>query len=187
MPADCMQQRPLKAKSGKAMAIDQSEIRSSTSYSTVRKSASEGRAQNKRTAFLCHSHLDAELAKGLQGYLHKNGWEVYIDWEDVTMPERPDRRTAEKIQTKIRDLEMFFFLATQNSMGSRWCPWEIGYADGVKGQNRILVIPTRDGRGITHGNEYLDLYRHLDKTSTGGIGSFDAAGKGIQLSGSQTL
>lgn len=169
------------------MAIDQSDIRSSASYSTVSKSASEGRAQNKRTAFLCHSHLDADLAKGLQGYLHRNGWEVYIDWEDATMPERPDRRTAEKIQAKIRDLEMFFFLATQNSIGSRWCPWEIGYADGVKSLDRILVIPTRDARGVTHGNEYLEIYRHLDKDSTGGIGSFDAAGNGIRLYGNQTL
>ncbi|TCU33511.1 hypothetical protein [Rhizobium azibense] len=103
------------------------------------------------------------------------------------MPERPDRRTAEKIQAKIRDLEMFFFLATQNSMASRWCPWEIGYADGVKSLNRILVIPTRDSRGVTHGNEYLELYRHLDKAQTGGIGSYDSAGRGIRLYGNQSL
>ncbi|WP_210259612.1 toll/interleukin-1 receptor domain-containing protein [Rhizobium sophorae] len=168
-----------------AMAIDQSDIRSSASYSTVRKSASDGRRENKRTAFLCHSHVDADLAKGLQGYLHRKGWEVYIDWEDHTMPERPDRRTAEKIQGKIRDLEMFFFLATQNSMASRWCPWEIGYADGVKDLNRILVIQTRDSRGVTHGNEYLQLYRHLNDTQSGGIGHFDAAGNGHRLSGNQ--
>jgi len=169
------------------MAIDQGDIPGSASYSTVRKSASEGRAQNKRTAFLCHSHLDAELAKGLQGYLHRSDWEVYIDWEDATMPERPDRRTAETIQAKIRDLEMFFFLATQNSMASRWCPWEIGFADGVKSLNRILVIPTRDSRGVTHGNEYLELYRHLDKARTGGIGSYDSAGRGMPLYGNQSL
>ncbi|MDI7925228.1 toll/interleukin-1 receptor domain-containing protein [Ferirhizobium litorale] len=167
------------------MAFSQSDIRTSASYTTVRKSASEGRREGKRTAFLCHSHLDADLAKGLQGYLHRKGWEVYIDWEDHTMPERPERRTAEKIQAKIRDLEMFFFLATQNSMVSRWCPWEIGYADGVKDLSRILVVPTRDGRGVTHGNEYLQLYRHLDDTQSGGIGSFDAGGKGYRLSGSQ--
>jgi hypothetical protein len=87
-----------------------------------------------RTAFFCHSHLDAELAKELQGYLHRNGREVYIDWEDATMPDTPDRRTAE----------------------------------------------TRDGCGVTHGSEYLELYRHLDKV-TGGVGSCDAAGKGSPL------
>jgi len=168
------------------MAINQDEIRNSAGYSTVRKSASEGRAQDKRTAFLCHSHLDADLAKGLQGYLARNGWEVYIDWEDATMPERPDRRTAEKIQSKIRDLEMFFFLATRNSMSSRWCPWEIGYADGVK-RDRILIIPTQDSQGNTHGNEYLELYRHLDTAQSGGVGSFDSTDRGFRLTGNKAL
>lgn len=38
----------------------------------------------------------------------------------------------------------------------------------------------RDGCGVTHGSEYLELYRHLDKV-TGGVGSCDAAGKGSPL------
>lgn len=165
------------------MALSQADIRSSAGFSTVRKSASEAKRENKRTAFLCHSHRDADLAKGLQGFLHRRGWEVYIDWEDVTMPDRPDRRTAEKIQEKIRSLEMFFFLATENSMSSRWCPWEIGYADGVKNLDRILIVPTSDSRGNTYGNEYLQLYRHLDATQGGGIGHFDGNNQGSVLRG----
>lgn len=159
------------------MAFNQSDIRSFSGYSAVRKSLNEARRENKRTAFLCHSHRDADLAKGLQGFLHNQGWEVYIDWEDATMPDTPDRRTAARIQEKIRSLEMFFFLATENSMSSRWCPWEIGYADGVKDLSSILVIPTRDTRGITYGNEYLQLYRYLDRTASGGIGYFEAGYK----------
>lgn len=165
------------------MAFRQQEIRDAARFSTIRKSATDARRENQRSAFLCHSHRDADLAKGLQAFLQRLGWEVYIDWEDATMPERPDRSTAMKIQEKIRSSEMFFFLATENSMASRWCPWEIGYADGVKGLDRILIIPTADGRGNTYGNEYLQLYRHLDAAQGGGIGHFGANNQGHILRG----
>lgn len=169
------------------MALSQADIRSAARYTVARKSLHEARQENSRTAFLCHSHRDADLAKGLQEFLRSKGWDVYIDWEDATMPDRPDQATAKKIREKIRDLEMFFFLATENSMASRWCPWEIGYADGVKTLDRILVLPTVDGRGNTYGNEYLQLYRHLDIAQGGGIGHFGPDNKGFALRGNASL
>jgi len=162
----------------------QQDIRDAARFSTVRKTAVEAKKESKRSAFLCHSHRDADLAKGLQAFLQKHGWEIYIDWEDATMPDRPDRRTAIRIQEKIKSSEMFFFLATENSMASRWCPWEIGYADGVKDLDRILIVPTMDSRGNTHGNEYLQLYRHLNDAKSGGIGHFGADNMGYVLRGS---
>lgn len=48
------------------------------------------------------------------------------------MPERPNKETAQRIQGKIREIDYFLFLATENSGASRWCPWEIGYADSQK-------------------------------------------------------
>ncbi|WP_448671273.1 toll/interleukin-1 receptor domain-containing protein [Pseudoxanthomonas mexicana] len=115
----------------------------------------------RRTAFLCHSHKDELLAKGLAHLLWQWGWHVYIDWQDASMPPTPDRTTARKIQDKILATDFFLFLATSNSMASRWCPWELGFADGKKSLDSILVVPTRDGTSI-HGNEYLALYRHID-------------------------
>lgn len=126
----------------------------------------EARAQGAKTAFLCHSHRDADLAKGLVNLFSEAGWIVYIDWEDTSMPDKPDRETAARIQQKIRDLHYFLFLATANSTASRWCPWEIGYADGQKPLSQILVVPTTDG-STTHGNEYLDLYRRVDVAGQG--------------------
>jgi nicotinamidase-related amidase len=111
------------------MAIAQSTILGYESYASVKKSAElikEAKAARKQTAFLSHSHYDARLAKSVQAFLTAQGWEVYIDWEDTAMPDSPNRATAERIQAKIRDLQWFLFLATQNSMKSRWCPWEIG-------------------------------------------------------------
>jgi hypothetical protein len=87
------------------------------------------------------------------------------------MPESTNEETAAKIQQKIRDLDYFVFLATENSMASRWCPWEIGYADGKKPRDRILIVPTSDN-GSTHGNEYIQLYRRIDMTSSGSLEVF---------------
>jgi hypothetical protein len=125
------------------------------------RSLSEARSLGAKTAFLCHSHRDVDLARGLVTLLTQAGWRIYIDWADTEMPETPDRETAKRIQQKIVELDFFLFLATANSMASRWCPWEIGYADGKKAIERILLVRTTDGIR-THGNEYLQLYRNLD-------------------------
>ncbi|MCH5937009.1 toll/interleukin-1 receptor domain-containing protein, partial [Salmonella enterica] len=63
----------------------------------------------------------------------------------------------------------FLFLATENSMSSRWCPWEIGYADGKKNLNNIVIVPTVDSSGRHHGNEYLQLYSRIDTTPNGAL------------------
>ena len=116
------------------MPVSQATLLNFASKAPMQKSAEVinfAKASRKQTAFLSHSHKNADLAKGVQAFLQAEGWDVYIDWEDSGMPESPNRETAERIQAKIRDLNWFLFLATKNSTESRWCPWEIGYADGV--------------------------------------------------------
>lgn len=167
--------------------IDQSSILAYAGRTDVRKServVEEARQAGKQTAFLSHSHQDSELAKGLQGFLQSKGWLVYIDWDDTSMPSKPNRETAQKIKDKIKRLDWFLYLATANSALSRWCPWEIGYADGVKAIDRIVIIPTRDSTGRNHGNEYLDLYKQVSAAEGGGYGLFRPTDKrGILLEG----
>ena len=86
---------------------------------------------------------------------------MYIDYEDVALPEKPDRITADRIQQKIKSTDFFLFLATSNSVASRWCPWEIGFADGCKLRASIWIVAAEEG-GHTYGNEHLDLYRQVD-------------------------
>jgi hypothetical protein len=102
--------------------LRQSELKSysrtvglSETAGSIRVAKSAGR----KTAFLCHSHLDRDLAERVESFLQAKGWSIYIDWKDAEMPEKPNRETAEKIQAKIRDLDWFLFLATQNSMRSK--------------------------------------------------------------------
>lgn len=131
------------------------------------------------TAFLSHSHKDAMLALGLQDLLNNQGWDVYLDWQDHAMPETPDAETAFNIKTAIVRADWFLFLATQNSMTSRWCPWEIGFADGKKSHDRIAIIPTQDSNGNFYGNEYLNLYNRIDiPSSSTGLALFDTRGNG---------
>jgi hypothetical protein len=141
------------------MALAQSDLQQAAQRQPLRKSLSYSPSQ--RTAFLCHSHKDNTLAEGLQVWLAEQGVDLYIDWKDSTMPEHPNRETAERIQHRIKTCDWFLFLATRNSMSSRWCPWELGYADGMKPLERIAIVPTSDSIS-THGNEYIDLYRRID-------------------------
>ena len=77
------------------------------------------------------------------------------------MPSSPNSETANKIKVRIKELDWFIFLATKNSLESKWCPWEIGYADGVKYYDDIVILPTYDAFGRFYGNEYLRLYRSI--------------------------
>lgn len=125
--------------------------------------------RGSKKAFLCHSHADAEYVKGFIQLLKQENIDVYVDWQDSAMPQITNRETASKIQQKIKDLDYFFFLATPNSVKSRWCPWEIGYADGVKRYESIFIIPTQDRNGNFYGNEYLDLYQKVDRSNQGAL------------------
>ena len=111
--------------------------------------------------FLSHSHKDKEAVESLQAWLEEEfNLRVYVDWQDHSLPKTPNRETAERIQDKIRDCNLFFFLATANSTASRWCPWEIGFADEVKGKDKIMIITTTDNYR-NYGNEYLQLYKEI--------------------------
>jgi len=151
------------------MAIFQAELRGAAQRSVGRAPLTKRAGQ--ASAFLCHSHVDRELALGLQTALREHGLDLYIDWQDGTMPTTPNAETANKLRQRIVGCDLFLFLATENSMKSRWCPWELGYADGKKQNDRIVVVPTSDGY-TTHGSEYLGLYRHIDKTAATGYEVF---------------
>lgn len=151
------------------MAISQADLRAAANRSFG--SPPQFKRYGQKSAFLCHSHHDHQLAMGLQVALREQGLDLYIDWQDSTMPTTPNKETASKLRQRMVECDLFLFLATENSMNSRWCPWELGYADGRKQSNWITVVPTSDGY-TTHGSEYLGLYRHIDKRNWGGYEVF---------------
>ena len=116
----------------------------------------------KKSVFLCHSHKDEQLVKGLLVWFEETGIDLYVDWKDHSMPDVPNKETAQKIQERIKKCDEFIFLATANSKISRWCPWEIGYADSST--KDIYIMASADGLG-TYGNEYLDLYKRMEEVT----------------------
>jgi hypothetical protein len=148
--------------------MKQAVLRKAASQSSGRlvESFSEARSLGLQTAFLCHSHKDQYLALGLRNLLQSHGWKLYIDWLDYELPDQPDKNTAAKIKGRISSHTWFLFLATANSVASRWCPWEIGYADAIKDNNSILLIRTEDDNGRWFGNEYLQLYREISESES---------------------
>lgn len=147
------------------MAIEQSVlINKAYSYNQYQdriiKLQAYARLSLRKSAFLCHSHKDQDIVRGLVVLFQEAGVELYIDWLDNTMPDKPNKTTAKKIQGKIKETDIFLFLATSNSKASRWCPWEIGYADASS--KGIYIIPTQDSYGTVYGNEYLELYSRID-------------------------
>lgn len=169
--------------------MKQSDIRAAAKRYRVDEgmgSLREALAADKDTAFLCHSHKDQSLVKGVVKLLNEGGWNVYVDWLDEELPSAPNSETAEKIRGKIVQMNWFLFLATANSVSSRWCPWEIGIADGKKANRKILIIATEDDAGNWYGNEYLHLYRRLrsgHSEERSGYGVFEAgSGSGAWIS-----
>lgn len=159
------------------MTISQNDLEHAATRNYVHNQRTKGYLQ--KTGFLCHSHKDHKMALGLQQWLKEHGLDLYIDWQDALMPEIPDASTAARIRTVIRGADVFLLLATRDSMTSRWCPWELGFADGVKRNDQIAVISTRDGSGNYYGNEYLQLYRRIDQAATGGSLSWYQKGSNI--------
>jgi hypothetical protein len=159
------------------MAIRLADLSSAAarSYRTAfSRTLSEARGKREATAFLSHSHQDKEYAKGLQVLLREHGWEVYVDWEDSGMPDTPNRETAATVQRRINEFDWFLFLSTPNAALSKWCPWELGYADKSKGYDRILIIATVDASGRESGREYIQLYRRVEMATGNILAAFPA-------------
>lgn len=113
------------------------------------------------TVFLSHSHKDKELIKAAVNFLNNQGVKVYVDWLDSEMPNEISAETAAKIRAKIRENRKFVMLSSENSLSSRWVPWELGYCDGEKRGNHLAIFPISNENGIYTGNEYVRLYPQI--------------------------
>ena len=126
----------------------------------------ESRSFNSHTAdvsiFLSHSHYDMKLVKMARAFFESFGIKIYVDWADHTMPMTTCGETALKIKGKIQQNKFFIFMATDIALISKWCNWEIGYADNWKGwRDKMAILPISDNRDQWKGNEYLQIYPEI--------------------------
>ena len=115
------------------------------------------------STFLSHSSKDDDLVAGAIRVLENHGAKVYIDEIDPEMPPYTSEKTAGLLKTRIRDTSRFVLLASKNSKESKWVPWELGIADGVKDTSKIALFPASDSSydKAWASWEYLGLYDRI--------------------------
>ena len=119
----------------------------------------------KTSIFLSHSHHDSEYVIDAVVLLRKMGVEVYVDWMDDSMPEETSGKTAALLKQKIKENDKFVFLATNKSIESKWCNWEIGFGDADKySSKKIVLFPLKDDYTDWKGNEYLKIYPYITES-----------------------
>lgn len=116
------------------------------------------------TIFLSHSHKDRELVRPSIAFFRSHGVKVYVDWMDEGMPDVISGQTAKKLKERIQQQKKFVVMVTENSKDSRWVPWELGYADPVKGMEHIATFPVAEKDDFTQ-NEYMKIYPKIQYVS----------------------
>ena len=130
----------------------------------------ELKEQGKTIVFISHKHDELEDLKDVIGFLEKNyNVKCYIDSEDGAMPIFTSAETAIRIKDRIQQSDKFILLATNGSINSKWCNWELGYGDAHKFKDNIAIFPfTDEGVGFK-GNEYLQIYPYIVKREFGDV------------------
>ncbi len=134
----------------------------------VNESRMFSKATSITSIFLSHSHTDKDVIEQAKIFFENLGISVYVDWADKTMSESTNGETAQKIKKQIiNGNDKFVLLATNNAVSSKWCNWEVGIADPFKLANKkIALLPLADNSGNWNGNEYLQIYPRIERSST---------------------
>lgn len=120
-------------------------------------------ANQRYDLFISHSFQDKELVEVLYNKFKEAGYRVYIDWKEETLQNRGNvsSETAKILKNHMNNCLGLLYIATASITNSKWCPWELGYADGKKNTAAILPI-LKDEHSQYKGQEYLGIYPYVD-------------------------
>lgn len=151
----------------------ESEIRgfaqSRAGYQTVTAKLNEEVSLQSATSsfdvFLSHSTKDAEIVLGVKAVLVGQNKSVYVDWIEDRGLDRTNvtPSTAATLRRRMEQCKSLLYVHTENSGGSKWMPWELGYFDGHNGAVAIFPV-TKVRQDEFKGQEYLGLYPYVDKS-----------------------
>lgn len=118
----------------------------------------------KYDLFISHSYSDKSLILGLVELFNKAGHSVYVDWIDDPYLDRNavNPKTAALLRTRMDACRGLAYIATTNTIVSKWCPWELGYADGAKNGRCVILPVLKSDSNFYRGQEYLGLYPYID-------------------------
>ncbi len=133
-------------------------------------SASTILAENMQTSemtkvydiFLSHNSTDNEILAGLTLILQDLGYTVYVDWNDPVLDKDiVTPKTAAILRERMKQSRSFIYVFSENSLDSKWMPWELGYFDGLK-DSRIAILPiSQSNKNLFKGSEYIGLYNYV--------------------------
>lgn len=119
------------------------------------------------SVFLSHKHTDVDYVKQVRAILEHFHKSVYVDWQDPTMQHITNAQTAETIKSNINRCKKFILIATNDAIASKWCNWEVGFADALKyDRGNMALFPIADTSNRWSGNEYLRLYPRIEHYSS---------------------
>jgi hypothetical protein len=113
---------------------------------------------NQNVVFISHKHGEVEYVYRLKSLLKQYGFDGYVDWEDDSLPKETSGETASKLKEKILHSKKFILLATNSAINSKWCNWELGFADPHKYIDRIALFALKPDSNNYEGEEYLQIY-----------------------------
>jgi len=113
-----------------------------------------------RDFFISHSRKDDPAVCDLEKSLEEWHFTYYVDHEDTVLQSYIDRALAERLRGIISYCRIFLFAVSDNSITSRWMPWELGLAHGIIG--RVLLYPLSKEAERKARQEYLGLYEVVD-------------------------
>ena len=114
------------------------------------------------SVFLSHSNKDKDCLKGVIAFLKTLGADVYIDLNDISLPQKPSQETAKKLKEQIKKCSKVIVLVSENSKDSKWIPWEVGIADMNKTPQKIALLPkTELESAVWPQQEYMGLYNPI--------------------------
>lgn len=122
--------------------------------------------------FISHSFLDKPLVLTLVNLFNQAGYSVYVDWIEDSSLDRTyvTETTINLIRKRIAQSRSLAYIATSNVSSSKWCPWELGVADGIHDQ-KVAILPVLEDKHEFQGQEYLSIYPYIDyqKQKGGGM------------------
>jgi hypothetical protein len=137
-----------------------------TASSILLESASSLGPDKAYDIFLSHNILDAKSVLGLKEILVDFNYKVYVDWIEDPHLDRNNvtSEIASHLRKRLTSSKSLFFVTSQNSVNSKWMPWECGYFDAFKGKVAIVpVAPKANNTNHFNGQEYLGLYPYATK------------------------
>lgn len=78
--------------------------------------------------FISHQKKDSDVADVVAEYLLNAGIDIYFDQFDKSIDRSKPQSIVTAIQRGIENCSHMLIIFSQNTFGSMWVPWEIGYA-----------------------------------------------------------